>query len=197
MRINAINSTVNTNYKQYTNPNFKKLIKDGSVMPIINSMSKHEKKEFKKFENRLSKSKYWDMKISTIKNQSNILKYSFINKKDKEGIITDGIYPYDIDGDTIKIYSIVYGPENTPSNSLKTLKFKSEKRAAELYNKYSQNTTHAINRRYNLTPLESLKMKEVELKMLEEATENMGITTSKTNIHTEFSTKTTVGNDLI
>ena len=64
-------------------------------------------------------------------------------------------------------------------------------------NKYSQNTTHAINRRYNLTPLESLKMKEVELKMLEEATENMGITTSKTNIHTEFSTKTTVGNDLI
>lgn len=197
MRINAINSTVNTNYKQYTNPNFKKLIKDSSVMPIINSMSKHEKKEFKKFENRLSKSKYWDMKISTIKNQSNILKYSFINKKDKEGIITDGIYPYDIDGDTIKIYSIVYGPENTPSNSLKTLKFKSEKRAAELYNKYSQNTTHTINRRYNLTPLESLKMKEVELKMLEEATENMGITTSKTNIHTEFNTKTTVGNDLI
>lgn len=40
-------------------------------------------------------------------------------------------------------------------------------------------------------------MKEVELKMLEEATENMGITTSKTNIHTEFNTKTTVGNDLI
>ena len=185
----------NANYK-YSNPNFNGLIKDKSALPIIQRMSESDKLEFKRIEKRLSKTKFWDIKISSIGNAFEEFKFSFINKKNGNGVITDGIYPYKQCGNTISFYSIVYGPENTSLNTLETLSFKSKKRAAELYDKYRQNVLYTRNRGYNITPLESLKIKEVELSMLEEAFETKNGKHNISHVVTGYQTKQTTGNDL-
>lgn len=195
MHINAVSNTYNTNNKNHS-PNFQKLIKDKTALPIIKSMSKSEKLEFNKLEKRLARTKFWDLKISGIGDKFKEFKFKFINKKDKNNVITDGIYPYSRDKNAIRYYSIVYGPENTLSNNVEKLSFKSEKRAEELYDKYNQNTLYTRNRGYNITPLESLKMKEVELRMLEEAAENKTGHQDIIHVSTELKTKNSIGNDL-
>lgn len=194
MRINAINNNYNAN--MYRNISFNGLIKDQAALQIIKNMSKEDRLELRKIEKRLSKTKFWDMKISSIGNEFKEFKFNFINKKNHNSVVTDGIYPYDQIGKTIKFYSIIYGPENTLLNNVETLRFKSEKRAAELYDKYHQNVLYARNRSYNITPIESLKMKEVELKMLEESSKITHGKRNVTQVNTEFKTKQTTGNDL-
>lgn len=196
MQINAIGTNPAAD-KYKTESNFKRLIIEKSAMPIIESMSESDKLEFKQIEERLSKTKFWDLNLSSIKNQFNEFKFKFLHKKGKHGMITDGIYPYDIKGNSLKFYSIIYGPENTSLNNVETLNFKTEKRAEELYDLYKQNNQYIANRRYNISPLESLKMKEFELNMLEEASENSGLRSIRQNILTEFNTKETTGNDLV
>ena len=196
MRINAVNS----NYRARninTQRNFCGLIKDRSALPIIDSMSKSDISEFKKIEKRLSKTKFWDMKISSAGNKFKDFTYQFIDKTNKRGVITGGIYPYDKKDNMIKIYTIVYGPENIYTNAVETLRFQSKKRAAELYEKYVQNAQYAINRGYNLTPIETLKNKEIELKMLEESSQIAEANHKISQIHTETQTKSVVGNELL
>ena len=195
MRINAINNNYNADYK-YRNINFKNLIKDFSAIPIINKMSESDKIKFNQIEKRLSKTKYWDMKISSFGNKFEEFKFSFINKKDNKKNITDGIHPYSKQNDTIKFYSIVYGPENTSFNNLEILKFKSKERADELYDKYTQDLLFLINRRYNITPIEFLKIKESEINMLEEAAETEEKKHVNKVVTTDFTTKHTIGNNL-
>ncbi len=190
MRINAINGVCCA--KKQNKPSFKKLIKDNSALNIINNMSENDKIEFKQIEKRLSKTTHWDLKILSIGNQFKEFSYQFIDKMNKHGIITGGIHPYHQIGKTISIYSIIYGPENISKNTIETLRYKSKKRAADLYEKYVENTEYASNRGYNITPLESLKMKEVELSMLEEA---VGTIDSEI-LNTGYITKNTIGNDL-
>ena len=193
MRINAISSNYNAN--KWNNTPFNGLIKERSALPIIKSMSDEDKLELKQIEKRLSKTKFWDMKILSIGNQFKEFKFKFINKK-SGGVITDGIYPYDQKGKTINFYSIIYGPENTSLNNVETLRFKSEKRAEELYDQYQQNALYARNRGYNITPIESLKMKEVEFNMLEEAAQTENGKRHIIQFNTELRTKKTTGNDL-
>ena len=194
MRINAVSS--NYNATRWNNTPFNGLIKERSALPIIKSMSDEDKLELKQIEKRLSKTKFWDIKVSSIGNEFKEFKYKFINKNNG-GVITDGIFPYAQQGKTISFYSIVYGPENTLLNNVGTLRFKSEKRAEELYEKYQQNALYARNRGYNMTPVESLKMKEVELKMLEEASKTTNGKRNVTQVNTEYQTKSTTGNDLL
>ena len=196
MQISAVNNCRITNYK-YNTPHFNGLIKDKSALPIIKSMSESDRLEFKQIEKRLSKTKFWDMKISSIGNEFKEFKFKFINKCNKKGVITDGIYPYDQKGKTISFYSIIYGPENTSLNTVETLLFESKNRAAELYNKYQHNVLYLRNRGYNITPLESLKIKEVEICMLEEASKNTNGKRNLTQINTELQTKVTTGNNLL
>jgi len=195
MRINAIgnNSVVN----KYNTPHFTGLIKDKSALSVINRMSDGDKVELRQIEQRIAKTKYWDMKISTLSNKFNELKFRFINKKNNNNIITDGIYPYERQGDTIRFYTIVYGPENTSCNTVETLKFKTEKIAEELFDKYQQNALYSRNRGYNITPIESIKMKEVELNMLEEASETTQGKRKIKPIVTKINTKSFVGNELL
>lgn len=134
MHINAISG--NDKFKKYNNTTFNGLIKEQSALPIIESMSDVDKLELKQIEKRLAKTKFWDMKISSIGNAFKEFKFKFINKKNGNNVITDGIYPYNRNGKTISFYSIIYGPENTSLSTVETLRFKSEKRAEELYDKY-------------------------------------------------------------
>ena len=193
MRINAIDNNYIANNNK---PNFMGLIKDKSALPVINKMSDGDKLELKQIEKRIARTKYWDMKLSSIGNSFKEFKFSFISKNNHKNIITDGIYPYDRQGNIIKFYSIVYGPENATFNTVETLKFKTEKRAVELYDKYQQNFLYSRNRQYNITPIESIKMKEVELNMLEEASKTTHGKRNLKNISTEFITKATIGNKL-
>lgn len=190
MHISAISNN-NVNSKFNSKLSCKGLIKDPSALPIIQGMLKNDIIEFEQIEQRLSKTKFWDLKISSIGDKFKEFKFHFINKKSNH-VITDGIYPYDKTGKSIKFYSIVYGSENTSLNTLETLIFKTKIRADELYDKYMQNVLYARNRAYNITPLESLKMKEVELDMLEEAselpTENHKVATISTDIQLKSST---------
>ena len=195
MHISAIDSNYNTNCPNNKNQNFGRLIKDKSVLPILHNMSETDKIEFKKIEKRLSKTKFWDMKISAIGDKVKDLKFHFINKKHKHGVITDGIYPYRRDDNTISIYSIIYGPENVSQNLVEDLKFSSKKRASEVFEKYSENRNMIINKRYNLTPLEKIKSKEIELKMLEEGYRNIH-KNSKVFKSVDKQTKNFIGNDL-
>lgn len=195
MRINAVDSNYSASNK-FNLPNFNGLIKDKSAMPIIKSMSESDKLEFKRIEKRLSKTKFWNIKISSIGTTFKEFKFKFINKKNGNRVITDGIFPYDQRGNTISFYSIIYGPENTSLNTVETLSFKSEKRAKKLYDDYHQNVLYTRNRGYNITPIESLKMKEVELRILEEARDNTNVKHNITQINTELQTKEKTGNDL-
>ena len=195
MQVSAVSYAYTPDNKK-NNPSFQKLIKDKTALPIVKSMSKREKQEFRKLEKRLAKTKFWDLKISGIGDKFKEFKFNFINKKDKNNVITDGIYPYARDKNVIKYYSIVYGPENVISNNVEKLSLKSEKKAKKLYDTYHQNSLYTVNRDYNVTPLESLKMKEVELRMLEEAAENKTGHQDIIHVSTELKTKTNVGNDL-
>ena len=197
MRINAINSAYCTNYanSNNTNLNFKNLIKSNSALTVLEGISKEDAQELKQIEKRMSKTKFWDMKISSASNTFKELCFDFIHKKRMPGKITDGIYPYDRIGNKIKFYAIVYGPENSSFNSVDTLEFKTEERAKELYDKYKQNNMYIINREYNITPIESIKMKEVILNMLEEAEEYTKKGHAVTIVNTNIRTKNSTGND--
>ncbi|MCR5266333.1 MAG: hypothetical protein K6E29_07045 [Cyanobacteria bacterium RUI128] len=192
MHIDAINNNFNTNSN---NLHFGRLIKDKSVRPIIKSMSESDRLEFKQIEKRFAKSKFWDVKISGIGDKFKEFKFKFIDKKNKNNVITEGIHPYNQKDNTIKCYSIIYGPENAASSNLETLQLKSEKRAKELFDQHHQNNLYTRNLGYNVTPLESLKMKEIELRMLEESSQ---ITQGKhkvSKVDTNVHTKSTTGNN--
>lgn len=192
MHINAINYNYNTNNKYNRQQEFKGLIIDRSAIPVINSMSKSDVMEFNKLKRRLSKMKFWDMKLSSIGNQFKEFKFQFIDKRNNR-MITDGIYPYDKQGNTIKIYSIIYGPENISTNMTEGLTYKSDNRARKIYDNYIQNLEIVRLKNFKLTPIESLRCKEIEIKMLEEASHFME--KNKTNyLNTEISTKTNIGN---
>lgn len=195
MYINAVNSCCAEN-KKYSQRNFYGLIKDRSAAPIIKNMSEKDILELKKIEKRLSRTKFWDMKISSIGNMFKELKFEFIDKKNKRGTITGGIYPYDKKDNTIKIYSIIYGPENISGNIVETLRYKSSNRAEKVYNKYLQNLEMVKLRGYNLTPIESIKSKEIELNMLEESSHFADKNDKLKYINTELTTKKNVGNEL-
>lgn len=189
MHINAVNKYGCT---PNNNPNFKKLIKDRSALNIIDKMSSSDIAEFKQIEKRLAKTKHWDLKISSIGNKFKEFCFQFIDKSNKHRVITNGVYPYAQQEKTIDIYSIIYGPENISQNTVETLLYESKERAQELYEKYMQNARFAINRGYNLSPLEALKIKEVELNILEEAIKSK----NQETIITDFMTKSTTGNNL-
>ncbi len=195
MRISSMNCNYSANSKSYPAVSCKGLIRDRSSWPIIRNMSQSDLLEFKQIEQRLSKTKFWDLKISGIGEKFKELKFHFINKKNPKHVITDGIYPYDIHGKSIKFYSIVYGPENTSFNTLETLNMPSEERAEELYHKYQQNALYLRNREYNVAPLESLKMKEVELDMLEEVSALSEENHKITKVCTDIYLKNFTGND--
>lgn len=195
MQITPICSNYNSNNKINTQPKFNGLIKDVSALPIINSMSKKDILELEQIEKRLAKTKFWDMKISAIKDQVKEFLFQFIDKKDNNGIITNGIFPYDKHDDTIKIYTIVYGPENIHTNAIGALKFKSKKRADEIYENYMQNIEFVRNRNFHLTPIESIKSKEIELNMLEESRDLINSTNNLNILNSTITTKEHVGND--
>lgn len=194
MHISAINSCDFSN-KKTTHQQFKGLIKDKSVMNIIKNMSKRDSYEFRKIEKRLSKTKFWDMKISSIGDKLNGIKFEFIDKKKKHGVITDGIFPYRKEGNAINVYSIVYGSENISQNTVQTLKYKSDSRAAAVYNKYLKNIEEVRRKGFNLTPIESIKSKEIELDMLEEAASFADGNKNAKILDTKTTTKLNVGND--
>ncbi len=193
MHIEAINNAYCTNHS-HSQQHFSGLIKDKSAISILNKMSKSDILELKKIEKKVSKTKFWDLKISGIKNKVEELKFEFIDKKNQHGIITDGIYPYEKEGDTIKIYSIIYGPKNISRNVVENLRFKSSARAQKVYNKYLQNLEFVKIRGYNLTPIESIKSKEIELNMLEEASHFAKESDTLKYLSTELSTKDSIGN---
>lgn len=195
MFINAINSCCASNHK-YSQRHFKGLIKDSTVAPIIKNMSEEDILELQKVEKRLSRTKFWDMRISKIGNAFKELKFEFIDKKNKHGIITDGIYPYEKHDNTIKVYSIIYGPENISSNVVQTLRYKSSDRAEKVYNKYLQNREALRYRGYNLTPIENIKSKEIELNMLEEAAHFADEQDKLNYLRTNKIIKKEIGNDL-
>jgi len=196
MHINTIGN-YSTTRNNYLKSGFKALIKDKSALPVIDKMSECDKLEFKKIEKRLAKTKFWDLKISSIGNTFREFKFHFIDKNQQHGIISDGIYPYDQQGDTIRVYSIIYGPENTSRNTVESLKFKSKDRAEELYEKYIQNLEIARYRQFNLTPIESLRNKEVELNMLEESSQTPEQAHSVTYASTDLQTKDMISNNVV
>ena len=193
MYISAINNICSANQK-YSQQQFTGLIKDRSAVPIIKNMSKKDTLELKKIEKKLSKTKFWDMKISSIENKFEELKFEFIDKKNQSRIITGGIYPYDKKDNAIKIYSIIYGPENISSNVIENLRYKSSNRAEKVYNKYIQNLELVRLRGYNLTPLESIQSKVIELNMLEEASHFAEESDKLKYINTKLTTKKSIGN---
>lgn len=194
MQVNAV-SNYYTNNKYNNTPSFKSLIIDQSALNILKQLSKEDTFELQKIKKRLSKTKFWDMKISSIGNKFEELKFHFINKKSPQNVITDGIYPYDNQGKNIKFYTIIYGPENTSFSTVETLKFNSEKRAKELFDTHKQNVQYITNRHYNIPPIERIKIKETELQMLEESAQHAKKTQNKTLISTEIVTKKNVGNN--
>lgn len=196
MYINAINSSYGLNNKYSKPQTFSGLITDKSALPVINNMPKNDILELKKIKKRLSRTKFWDMKISRIGNIKENLKFEFINKKNCHGVITDGIYPYDKKDNTIRVYSIIYGPENVSGNLVETLRYKSSNRAEKVYNKYLQNLELVRLRGCNLTPLESIKGKVIELNMLEEASYFAEKSDKLKYVNTELTTKNNVGNEI-
>ncbi len=196
MQIHAV-SCIYGNNRDRNKPYFKSLIKDSSALPVIEKLSKFDAAELKKIERRLSSTKFWDLKISSIGNKFEEFKYSFIHKTERNNVISDGIYPYSRQGNTIRFYSIVYGPENTAFNAVDTLRFKSDKKAKTLFEQYQQNIQLLVNRNYNISPIESLKMKEHELKMLEESSKTIDKDfDAKSLVNTEIVTKKTIGNKM-
>ena len=195
MRINAINNS-NGAYCGDRMQSFKGLIKDKSVESIINNMSEKDILELNKIEKRLSKTKFWDMKISKVGNLFEELKFEFVDKKNRHGSITDGIFPYDKQGNAIKIYSIIYGPENISRNVVESLRYKSGSRATVVYNKYLKNLEFLKMRNCNLTPIEKIKSKEIELNMLEESSHFIDESDKLKYLNTEMTTKDRIGNSL-
>ena len=112
----------------------------------------------------------------------------------KQDIITDGIHPYDKTDNTIKIYSIIYGPKNIFKSAVRTLRYSSKERADKVYSNYMRNFEMLCYQNNNLTPLESLKSKEIELNMLEEAAHFTETTDEINYLDTTVRTKNTIGN---
>ena len=188
-------SIFSTNDRNNKQQNFCALKIDKSALPVIDKMSEEDILEFKQIKKRLAKTKFWDMKISSIGNAFASFNFHFIHKKNKHSVITDGIFPYHQKGDTIDIYTFIYGIENVSRNILEKLKFKSPKRAAEVFDQYNKNIEYARNRAFNISPLESLKNKEFEINMLEEASRTAKISKSAKAVNTEILIKNTIGND--
>jgi hypothetical protein len=196
MYINAV-SSINYPEKKYQKQNtFRSLIVDNSAYRVINHMSQADFLEFYKIKNKLARTKFWDLKISSLKNKMQEFRFHFLDKTKKHGVISDGIYPYHINKNEIRVYSIIYGSENISKNLVETLKFNSAERAEEVYNQYRDNLEYARLRSFNVSPLESLKSKVIELNMLEEASNYTEVTDKLEYLDVAGTEKRTVGNKL-
>ena len=190
MQVNAINSSTNNRTV------FRKLIIDKSVAEHIHTMPERDQAELSEITKRLSKTKFWDLKVYSVYNNLKNLSFNFIAKSHNNRIISDSIFPYDKSNKNIQIYSIVYGDENSSKNVIETLKFKTKKRADELYKQYTDSIQYLQSRNFNVSPIELIKNKEIQINMLEEAYKNRKYSTNKKIIDTHITTKTQVGTSL-
>lgn len=194
MHISAINVYCNTNYKKDNyQPNFQKLIVDNFALRVVKKMSKEDKVEFQNIKKRLSKTKYWDLSISAAGEKFKNFVFKFINKKDPKASINDTIYPYNLENDTIHIYTIDYKNGNNTQNIVEALKYENAEKAKQIYNDYLENNKISMNKHWILTPLENLISREKQLNMLEEAYKNMGRSERHNVLNTHCQTKDTVG----
>ncbi len=191
MRINPINYYQDNSIQ----PNFKSLIKDKSALKVIKEMSDSDVAEFNKIEKILSKTKFWDLKVYGV-NKFKSFKFEFISKKNQHGIISDRIYPYNRNKDSINIYTITTSSDYgyNAENIVETLKFSSKKKAEELYNMHLEDVKASVEKHWILTPLENLKSRLLHLNMLEESYKYMRKKIHKTKVvNTLYSTKNTIG----
>ncbi len=76
------------------------------------------------------------------------------------------------------------------------LKFSSPKRAEKVFENYNENQKTIINKNFQLTPIESLKQKEIELNMLEEGYRTRHRLQAKVFKNLDPQLKSDIGNDL-
>jgi hypothetical protein len=189
MYISAINKCNPDNKTPY----FGRLIKDMSSLNVINGMSKSDIVELGKIEKRLSKSKFWDLKISSLDKEHKDLNFTFIRKGENHGIIANGIHPYKKNADTISIYTLNESSNFDTISSIEDLKFKTIEIADRIYDSYLKSVQFLFKKNWKLSPIESIKNKEIQLHMLEQAYEHMGGSKNQQYLSSFASTKKTVG----
>ena len=116
----------------------------------------------------------------------------FIQKKGAKQVIQNGIYPYNVKGNTISVYSINYGIDENAVNTTQNLKYKTKKIASKVYNNYSENQKSCLSKHWQLTPLENLKNRVIQLDMLEESYRYMQGANKKNTINTQAATQNTL-----
>lgn len=190
MRIKPTESyTINSNHQAFT-----AIRTDRYARRVINHMPAGDIAEFNQIKESLSKTKHWDLKLSGTGRDFKNFIFSFVNKEKKGRTILDNITPYMHKNDSIVAYTTIKQKEGFAINTVETLKYNSPETAKTLFDTYEQNCIEAVKKHWVLTPLENLKNHVIQLKMLEEATQNSFINNRSSFVNSLITTKDYIGN---
>ena len=191
MRVN----TIETNNTANTRQQFTGLLCDRCAKKVIDMMPTEDIVEFNRIKKSLSKTKNWDLRLSSVGRDFKNFVFNFANKINKQGgVVIDDLIPYRLDSDSIVAYTTVKLEEGFVLNTVKSFKFESAEKAKALYDAYEQHVAEATKKYWVLTPLENLKNRVVKLKILEESVQNHNFDDLSTSVNSMITTKTYIGN---
>lgn len=191
MRVN----TIETNNTANTRQQFTGLLCARCAKKVIDMMPTEDIVEFNRIKKSLSKTKNWDLRLSSVGRDFKNFVFNFANKINKQdGVVIDDLIPYRLDSDSIVAYTTVKLEEGFVLNTVKSFKFESAEKAKALYDAYEQHVAEAAKKHWVLTPLENLKNRVVKLKILEESLQNHNFDDLSTSVNSMITTKTYIGN---
>ena len=156
-------------------------------------MTQNDILELKEIEKDLDKTKFWDLRIFGVGTKLKNFKFEFINRNNNQLIIHNSIHPYNKKDNTIYAYTVI----GNGINKIEELKFESAKRADEIFDSYQQSVKIATEKHWLLTPIENLRNRVQQIKMLDEAYQNMQNISNNTKIIDTIShEKHNVGNQV-
>lgn len=161
MQVQGVNNNYNKNYK----PVFSSLIAKESAQKLIEQISQREEKDFKILCNRLSRTKFWDLRLGTMENNPEELWGEFVYKKNTRKIYKFGIYPFEIKDNKVQIYPII----GDSMDNIDKIKFSSPSRAQAMINLYKRQNQELVKNNFKSTNLQKLTRWTEQLEFLDEA----------------------------
>ena len=161
MQVQGIQNNYNNNYK----PAFKSAIIEKSAEKVIDSLSVAEQKEFNNIIQRISNTKFWDMRLSKVIRNTDDFWCDFVNKKNPKKVFKLGIQPFEANGSKVKIQSIITQDDGI----VEKIRFSSPQRVQAMLDMYKRHAQEMTERNFNSSNLQRFARWAEQLEFLDEA----------------------------
>lgn len=163
MQVLSVQNNYNNNNSY--RPSFKSVIVEKSAQKVVESMTKAEQKAFNEIVERLSDTKFWDMRLSKVISGANEFWCDFVYKKNPKKVYKMGIFPMKAEGSMVEVYPMF---AKSDSDFVK-LRFSSQQRAQAMMDMDKRHSKEMLESNYKSTNIQRLTRWAEKLEFLDEA----------------------------